>query len=88
MAGKSSDGWREAGPYLTLGVQLAATVLLLLWGGNWLDDKYDTDPVFTLIGAFLGISVGLYNLIQTVNHIEKMNERRRKESKGENDKSS
>lgn len=83
MSGKTSDGWREAGPYLTLGVQLAATVLLLLWGGNWLDDKYDTDPIFTLTGAFLGITVGLYNLIQTVNHIEKMNEKRKNDKSKE-----
>ncbi|MBV6511249.1 MAG: AtpZ/AtpI family protein [Ignavibacteriales bacterium] len=80
MPVKTSEGWREAGPYLSLGVQLAATVLLLLWGGKWLDEKYGTEPYWTLAGAFLGITVGLYNLIKTVNHLEKMQKKNDKSS--------
>lgn len=62
---------REAGPYMGLGLQLAATMIIMILIGDWLDDKYEQNYIFTLIFAFLGISIGLYNLIKTVTTIEK-----------------
>jgi ATP synthase protein I len=58
--------YREVGPYVGMGFQLAATVALLVFIGIWLDKKTGKDPLFTLIFAFLGVGVGLYNFIKTV----------------------
>ena len=63
--------YSELGPYLGLGVQLAATVLIMVFLGKWLDDKYQKSPLFVLLGTFIGISAGLYNLIKTVLSLEK-----------------
>ena len=71
---KSNDNlyktYKEIGPYLGLGFQLAATVLIFLFIGDWLDKKYNSSPIFTLIFAILGISIGLYSVIKTIIGLE------------------
>lgn len=63
--------YKEVGPYLGLGVQLAATILIMLYIGSWLDKKYDAGSTYTLIFAIVGIAIGLYQLIKTVLFLEK-----------------
>lgn len=56
-----SRALRDAAPYLGLGTTLAASVLLGLGAGYWLDSKLGTRPVFFLVGAVLGLlAAGLY----------------------------
>jgi F0F1-type ATP synthase assembly protein I len=64
---------REAGPYLGLGLQLAATIVIMLLIGDWLDKKFDHKYLFTIIFAFLGIGAGLYNMLKTITALEKRN---------------
>lgn len=58
---------REAGPYLSIGTSLAATVLLGLGVGYWIDRRFGTEPVFFLIGSVLGVFTALYQFFKTVN---------------------
>ncbi|AFH48478.1 Hypothetical protein IALB_0766 [Ignavibacterium album JCM 16511] len=67
---------KEVGPYLGIGVQLAATIVLMALIGNWLDKKFGQKFIFTLIFSLLGIFSGMYNLLKTLNYLEK----RKKES--------
>lgn len=62
---------RDVGPYLGLGLQLAATIVGFVFLGDWLDKKFQLNYVFTLILGFLGIGIGIYNLIKTVTELEK-----------------
>lgn len=59
----SDKGWII---YLGLGTQLAITVTGMAFLGYWLDSKYNTEPILTVIGSFLGITTGLYNFLKTV----------------------
>lgn len=52
--------------YLGLGVQLAATVTVMAFIGVWLDGKFDTGPLLTVIFSFLGVASGLYTFIKSV----------------------
>ncbi len=58
--------YREVGPYLGLGMQLAITVTVMVFIGIWLDEKFEFSPVFTIVFASLGIFAGLYNFIKSV----------------------
>jgi ATP synthase protein I len=58
--------YKEVGPYLGMGFQLAATVAVMVFIGRWLDNKTGHDSLFILIFAFLGVGIGLYNFIKTV----------------------
>ena len=39
----------------------AATVLIFVWGGHWLDGRYGTEPRYVLIGAALGLLAAFYH---------------------------
>jgi len=62
----ASNFYKEIGPYVGLGLQLAATVTLSVFIGIWLDDQFETKPVLTIVFAFLGVSAGMYNFIKSV----------------------
>jgi len=47
------------GPYLTLGLQLAITVVVFFFLGKWLDGKFGTEPWLMLAGLAVGITGGL-----------------------------
>ena len=47
------------GPYLTLGMQLAVTVVVFFFVGRWLDGKFGTDPWLMLAGLAVGVAGGL-----------------------------
>ena len=58
--------YKEIAPFLTLGMQLAVTITVMFFIGKWIDDKYETTPVWIIIFTFAGAIGGLYNFIKTV----------------------
>jgi F0F1-type ATP synthase assembly protein I len=69
--------------YSTLGIQLAVFMTLFVYGGFKLDTYLNSSPWFVVLGAFLGFSAGLYNLIKGIRQIDKL----AKEEPDEQDKS-
>lgn len=63
--------YQDIGPYLGLGVQLAASILIMLFLGYWLDGKFNTSPVLTIIFALFGGFAGMYTVIKTVLNLNK-----------------
>jgi F0F1-type ATP synthase assembly protein I len=59
------------GPYLGLGAQMAATVILMVFLGKFLDDYFESTPVFILIFSFLGSFAAIYNFIRQVLRLNK-----------------
>jgi ATP synthase protein I len=47
------------GPYLTLGLQLALTVVVFFFLGRWLDGRFGTAPWLMLAGLAVGVAGGL-----------------------------
>lgn len=43
-----------------IGSYLATSIVLPTLLGRFLDARYETDPVLTLLGLLLGLTVGLY----------------------------
>ncbi|MBK7630747.1 MAG: AtpZ/AtpI family protein [Ignavibacteriales bacterium] len=66
-----AKSFRDVAPYLGLGLQLAVTVVAMVLLGSWLDDKFNLNYVLTLVFGLLGISIGMFNLIKTVNDLER-----------------
>jgi F0F1-type ATP synthase assembly protein I len=72
---KIAKSYREIGPYLGLGLQLAATMVFFFFIGKWGDDYLGTRPILTISGAFLGAFSGIYNFIKTVLNLNKKNDK-------------
>ncbi len=49
---------------VTIGLQLAITILLGVLGGNWLDSRFMTSPLFLAICTALAMIVGFYHLMK------------------------
>lgn len=73
-----NKSFKQAGPYLGLGVQLAATIVILILAGSWLDGKFNSSPWFTLVLGLFGGFAGTYNLIKTVIEIGKKQDAEKK----------
>ena len=65
--------YRDVGPYLGLGTQLAATMVLMVFLGRWLDEKFELSPILTISFAFFGGFAGIYNFIKSVLNLNKKN---------------
>lgn len=69
-----SEAWktyREFAPYLALGFQLAAAVVLFFLLGAWLDEKLGVSPLLKLLGLLVGMIGGFVKFFRTVAQLEK-----------------
>jgi ATP synthase protein I len=48
-----------------LGIELAASTVIGLLGGQWLDGKLGTEPWLSIAGLVLGVIAGFKSLYQT-----------------------
>ncbi len=71
---------KEIAPYSGLGLQLAVTVVIFWFIGKMIDEHYGTSPLWMIVGAMLGIVVGMYNFIKSVIELT----RKKNEHKSEN----
>ena len=49
-----------AGKYMGLGLQFAGSIVFFMFAGIWLDKRFDTSPVFVIIGVFGGAAAAFY----------------------------
>lgn len=62
VADSYEEGMREAGPYLTVGLQIAASMLVFVGAGWAVDNWAGTTPWGVLIGTVLGF-IGVMALV-------------------------
>ena len=48
-----------------LGIELAASTVIGLFGGRWLDGKLGTEPWLSIVGLILGVVAGFRSLYLT-----------------------
>ena len=53
--------------YAGLGIQLAASIVVFVLIGQWIDNRLGTEGLFTVLLAFLGFGGTMYSLIRTLN---------------------
>ena len=77
--GTLARSYRDVGPYLGLGIQLAATIVICFFIGQWLDGLFNTTPWLMVLGAMLGAGAGLYNFLRTVIELGKRQKEKRED---------
>ncbi|MDT8369477.1 MAG: AtpZ/AtpI family protein [Longimicrobiales bacterium] len=58
----SHDAIRASTEFIGYGITFAASTLLFLLGGHWLDGKLGTSPLLALLGMFVGAAAGFWSL--------------------------
>lgn len=56
--------------YAGLGIQLAASILLFVFAGQWLDRRFGGGGLFTILGAFLGFGGTMWSLVRSLKRDE------------------
>ena len=69
------------GPYLTLGLQLAVSVVALFFLGRWLDELWGTAPWLMLAGLLVGTVGGFVNFFRSVVALGKREDKAQREEK-------
>ncbi len=75
----ASNAAKDFGPFLTMGMQLAISVVVFFFIGYWLDRKFGTSPWCTIGGAALGVTGGLIKFLKTATALGKKADRNFKE---------
>ena len=52
----------QVSSYLGLGTEFAVTIAVCVLGGFWLDQRWSTTPLLTIIGALLGMVGAFYSM--------------------------
>ena len=50
----------------TISMEIAITVTLGFWGGRFLDRHFGTEPWIMVAGVLLGMGLGIFSIIQTL----------------------
>ncbi len=75
--------FREVTPYLTLGFQLAAVVVIFFFVGEWVDRRFGIDPIGKLTGVLVGMIGGFVKFLKSVATLIATEERNKKGDKRE-----
>lgn len=51
---------------LGVGWYVGVCIVLGVWGGLWLDDRLNTQPIFVIVGLILGVVIAFYGLYRMV----------------------
>jgi len=62
--------WRAA-RYTSLGLELAASIVLGVMGGSWLDGRFDWSPWGTLAGFVVGLGAATTALIRATRRAQR-----------------
>lgn len=65
----NSSAWKAFGFAMGIGLSLALMIAAGVAGGRWLDARLHTAPLFTLIGLFAAMGLGIFALLRQVRDI-------------------
>ena len=70
-------------PFLTMGFQLAAAVVLFFLLGHWIDKRFDIAPIGKLVGLMIGSTGGFIKFFKMVASITADEEKQQAKNKHE-----
>ncbi len=71
-----------AGKYAGLGIQFAASILLFLYAGQWLDRRLGTAPLFLYVGVFTGAGAAFYLMYRQLMADQRREEQAKRDGAG------
>lgn len=77
--GKDTAGiLQAAAPYLTLGIQIAAAVVMFLFIGKYADEQFGTKPWLMVAGIVVGFTGGMIHFFREVTALSEKEEHERR----------
>ena len=76
--------FQGAASYLTLGIQLAAAVVIFYFLGDWFDKRYGIAPIGMIVGTSIGMIGGFIQFFRSVASMIADEEHNKENDKREN----
>jgi F0F1-type ATP synthase assembly protein I len=61
-----------------VGLQFAVAIIVFLYAGQWLDNRFGTNGLFTIAGVFIGAAAAFYNMYRKISAAQKLDDEDRK----------
>jgi len=61
-----ADSSNPAVKFAGLGIQFAVLIVVFLYIGKWLDQKFGTSPLLLIVGVFVGAGAGFYGMYRAL----------------------
>ena len=74
---KLGTALRDSAPYLTLGIQFAAVIVVFFVAGLYADEYFDTKPWIMIAAVVLGCAGGMIKFLRTANELMSREDRER-----------
>jgi F0F1-type ATP synthase assembly protein I len=62
--------------YAGVGIQFAIAIVLFAVGGNWLDERVGSSPLFLILGVFVGGAGAFYSMYRKLMAAQDRSEKR------------
>jgi ATP synthase protein I len=66
MRSNERHPFRAIGLMTAISSQLVGSVLVGIFGGRFLDEKWNTEPIFLIIGLLVGLAAGIYAMLRLI----------------------
>ncbi len=80
------SSWKDVGSYSTVGLEFALSILVGLFGGRWLDKKFDAGGWLTFVGLGFGIAAGVRSLLRALERANRQAEEQEKQEREARDR--
>jgi len=68
----------SASDFAGIGLQLAGSIILFVFAGQWVDRRLGTGPLFLILGVFLGAGGSFYSMYRKLTAAQKADERNKR----------
>jgi len=58
--------WQAALRFIGVGWFIGICIVLGVWGGLWLDNKFGTTPIFIIVGLLVGLTIAFYGVYRMI----------------------
>jgi F0F1-type ATP synthase assembly protein I len=79
---QSSRKGLSGGDFAGAGIQFAAAIIVFLFAGQWVDNRFGTNGLFTIAGVFIGAAAGFYSMYRKISAAQKQDDQERSANRG------
>lgn len=76
---RMKDEYKAVGSWGTLGLEIALSITIGLFGGRWLDEKLGWAPWLSVIGFLFGCGAAVKSVLRTMSEMKAVTEREERE---------
>ena len=58
--------WQAAFRVIGVGWYIGSCIVLGVFGGLWLDNKFGTEPILVIVGLILGVIIAFYGVYRMI----------------------